>query len=477
MSDYMFMLENHLSSAQSKMIADIQAVAAEANVAIFLTGGAMRDMLGGFPLREIDFTVEGNALKLAKAIAAKAGAKVESIDEQRKLARLQFPGGALTTIGMARTERYSKPGAKPQVHPATIYEDLRGRDFTINAIAISLSRASRALIVDPNNGIGDLERHELRAISNYTLYDDPVRMLRLLRFRARLGFTIDERTMSQFENAREAEMHTRITPEALMDELRHTAEEPDPGAVIAALDEQKLLHLYSPALTGAKLNTAGFQKLHKANQMVPFGSDTRVENFGLFLNVLTEKLTPKEKAALIKALGMPKADVERWQKLEGRAKKLESALKAATLRKASQVYAVLRKAAGEEILFLIVRSSLRVVQDRIRNYFEKYLPAAQEVTEAEVQAAGGGVPGTPKYEKMRAQTIAKKLDARPRKPPEPTPEELAAANGAPGAPGTPGTPGAPGAPGGEVKRRSPDPVLALSARRRAQEPVVTGARK
>lgn len=465
MSDYMFMLENHLSSAQSKMIADIQAVAAEANVSLFLTGGAMRDMLGGFALREIDFTVEGNALKLAKAAAARSGAKIVSIDDHRKLAKLVFPGGAHTTIGMARTERYSKPGAKPQVQSATIYEDLRGRDFTINSIAISLSRASRALIVDPNNGIGDLERKELRAVSNYTLYDDPVRMLRLLRFRARMGFTIDERTMSQFENAREAEMPSRITSEALLEELRHTAEEADPGAVMAAFDEQKLLALYSPALTGGKLNVAGFQKLHKAKQMVPFGSDIKVENLPLFLNVLTEKLNPKEKVAFIKAVGLPKADVDAWQKLEGRAKKLETALKSATLRKPSQVYAALRKAAGEEILFLVVRSTQRVVQDRIRNYFEKYLPASLEVTEADVQAAGGGVPGTPKFDKLRAQVIAKKLDSRPKKPPEPTPEELAAAaNGAP-------------AQGGEQKRRSPDPVLAVSARRRAQEPVVTGARK
>src|SRR5436305_6343608 len=106
MSDYMFMLENHLSAAQTRMLSDIQAAAADANVSLFLTGGAMRDMLGGYPLREIDFTVEGNALKLAKTVAAKSGAKIVSIDEHRKLARLLFPGGAQTTIGMARTERY-----------------------------------------------------------------------------------------------------------------------------------------------------------------------------------------------------------------------------------------------------------------------------------------------------------------------------------------------------------------------------------
>ena len=74
MSDYMFMLENHLSAAQIQMIGDVQAAATEANVSLFLTGGALRDMLGGFPIREIDFTVECSAAKLARSIASKTGA-------------------------------------------------------------------------------------------------------------------------------------------------------------------------------------------------------------------------------------------------------------------------------------------------------------------------------------------------------------------------------------------------------------------
>ena len=98
------------------------------------------------------------------------------------------------------------------VRPATIHEDLRGRDFTINSIALSLNPASRGLLLDPNNGVGDLERKELRAVSNYTLYDDPIRLLRVLRFKVRLGFNIDERTKMQYDNAREAQLETRIPP-------------------------------------------------------------------------------------------------------------------------------------------------------------------------------------------------------------------------------------------------------------------------
>jgi len=425
MSDYMFMLESHLSSDQSRVVADIQAAATQVNMNVFLTGGAMRDMLGGFPIVQIDFTVEGNAIKLAQAIAKKTGAKVLSEDENRKEARLLFPGGVHATIGMARQEKYPKPGAKPVVRPATIHEDLRGRDFTINSIALSLNPASRGLLLDPNNGVGDLERKELRAVTNYTLYDDPIRLLRLIRFKAKLGFNIEERTKMQYDNAREAELETRIPTEGLLQELRHIASEPNCADVIRMLEEEKLLKLFSPVLTDAKVNLPGLLKLQKAKQMIPFGIDLRVESMGLFLYFFLEKLSAKEAAAFVKSLGLSRKEVEQWQKLEARAKKLEKQMKSAKLQKPSLVYQALSKAPGEEILFLLAHSNERLVNDRIRNYLQKYVPTAQEVTEKDVLATGAK-PGTPKYQKAKEDLILTRLDARPKKvvpppvPPAPT---------------------------------------------------------
>ncbi len=419
MSDYMFMLDSHLSSEQSRVVADVQAVAVHANVNVFLTGGAMRDMLGGFPIRELDFTVEGPAVKLSKTLVQKSRAQLLRVDEERKLVLLQFPSGVHASLVMARLEKYAKPGAKPQVQPATIHEDLRGRDFTINSIALSLNPASRGLLLDPNNGVGDLEHKELRAVTNYTLYDDPVRLLRLLRFQVKLGFTIGDRTRMQYDNAREAQLETRISPQGLLDELHHIANEPRCAEVIQLLDQEKLLQLYSPALTGAKVNLAGLQKLQKAMQMIPFGADVKMESLGLFLGVLTEKLTAKEKAALIKSTGMGRGEAGRWQQLDARAKKLERDLKSAKLQRPSHIYHALSKAAGDQMLHLLLRSQQRIVQDRIKNYLQKYLPAALEVTERDVLATGVQA-GTPKYQRVREELISTRLDARPKKVPPPT---------------------------------------------------------
>src|SRR5215813_6784627 len=98
MSDYMYMLESHLSPDQNRVIEEVQAAAGNANVNLFLTGGAMRDMLAGFRIRDLDFVVEGNALKVAKAILERTGAKTVQTDEARKTVDLVFPSGVTAQV-------------------------------------------------------------------------------------------------------------------------------------------------------------------------------------------------------------------------------------------------------------------------------------------------------------------------------------------------------------------------------------------
>ena len=422
MSDYMFMLDSHLSSEQSQVVEGVQSVVSDAGMSLFLTGGAMRDMMGGFPIRDLDFTIEDNPLKLAKALTQRAGAEIVATDTRRKCVELRFPGNVTAEIGMARTQRYAKAAGKPHVTPATIHDDLRGRDFTINAIALSLNRASRGLLLDPTNGLGDIQRKELRANSNYSFYDDPSRLLRLIRLKTRLNYTVEERTGMQYANVRQAGMESRIPPETLFRELRQMAEEPNPAALLEALEKESLLPLFCPALAGPKLNLAGMQRLQKAKQQVPFGVNLAVDNFSLFLEILGEPLNAGERQLLVKSSAIDKSWVRRWQKVEPAAKKLERELKSAKLQKPSQVYGVVAPAAGELVLFLLMQSEHRLVHDRLINYLQKYVPASQEVADAAVAAASGAQPGTPKFKKAKAEAIAARLDSRPRKPPPPEPE-------------------------------------------------------
>lgn len=428
MSDYIYILENHLSADQSKVVQEVQAAAAEANLNLFLTGGAMRDMLAGFRVRDLDFVVEGPALKLTKTVCDRAGARLLVADENRKCAELLFPSGVTAQIAMARQEKYARSGAKPQVTPATIQEDLRGRDFACNAIALSLNKASRGLLLDPMNGLADIERRELRAISGYGFYDDPSRLLRLVRLSVRLGFAIEARTELQVQNARLAEVEKTIPARAFGDELRKIAGEDNPAEILKALDDAGLVTLFVPGLTGAKLNIAGLAKFEKLTRLLPDDPKTRAARLGPFFWVLMEKLAPKETQALIKGAELTKADVDAWQKLDPRVKKLETALRSVRIRKPSQVYQIVSVAPPEDVMLLLYRSELKPVQERLRSYFQKYLPLTLEITPEEF-AAIDAKPGTPKYQKAREALIASRLDRRPPRvppdappPPPPAPE-------------------------------------------------------
>lgn len=423
MSDYMFMLESHLAPEQQAVVAAVQAAAAEANLNVFLTGGAMRDMIAGFLIRDLDFTVEGNSLKLAKSIEARTGAATVAVDDHRKVAEMRFPGDIRVTISMARQEKWGR-GARPAVQPATIHDDLRNRDFTINSIALSLNSASKGLLIDPNNGVADIQHREIRTVSAYALYDDPARLLRLIRLKAKLGYGVAERTQSQYANAREAKLERKIPAETLGSELRKVAEEPNAGEILKAFESEGLLSLFLEGLGGPKLNPQGFAKLLKAWQTVPIGIEFPVQPLGLFLSVLTEKLSPKERSALAANTGLTKDELKACQKLEPEARKFEKTLKAAKISRPSKLYEMLQKVPGEVILFLLVRSTERLVQDRLRNYLQKYLPMAHEITDKDV-AERGVEPGTPKFKKAKAEMIAARLDARPKKvvvEPEPAPE-------------------------------------------------------
>jgi hypothetical protein len=191
--------------------------------------------------------------------------------------------------------------------------------------------------------------------------------------------------------------------------------------MLEALDAKGLLRLLSPGLSGAKLNTAGLTRLEKAmHSVLPPGSPG-----GLlaFISVLTEKLNMRERADAIRAFELSAAESATLKKLEAEAKKLESSIKSSRIHRPSDVWGVLHQASTDEIMMVLYNSNIRVVQDRIKAFYEKYLPQAQEVTEEEV-AATGAKPGTPKFEKAMKSMITARLNARPRKPVEPEPTAI-----------------------------------------------------
>src|SRR5271165_1741404 len=199
MPDYIYLLENRLSADQQNALRQIREAAREAGMILFLTGDAVRDLTSGHAVRDLEVAVHGNALKLKKIIE-KTGGKVWGEDETSKSLYLCFPGTVRVDVVSTHSTEYPKPG-KPVYHPAAILEDLRRRDFTVNAMAISLNEGSFGLLMDPMNGVADIETRTLRLVSNYGFLEEPALLIRACRYRTRLGWEMDPKTRTRFENA------------------------------------------------------------------------------------------------------------------------------------------------------------------------------------------------------------------------------------------------------------------------------------
>ena len=145
MPDYMFLLESRLSPEQRAVLTRVQELSAAMGFNVYLTGGTVRDLVTGASLRDLDFTVEGNPAKIARELE-KGGAKTLVEDDKLRHIELLFSGDVEGSISAARDDHYVRPGTRPEVRWSTIMEDLRRRDFSLNAVAISLNPASRGLL-------------------------------------------------------------------------------------------------------------------------------------------------------------------------------------------------------------------------------------------------------------------------------------------------------------------------------------------
>ncbi|MGA3210575.1 MAG: CCA tRNA nucleotidyltransferase, partial [Terriglobales bacterium] len=168
-------METRLSPEQLQGVSLVQDTARVQEINVYLTGGAVRDLISGLPIRDLDFSIQANPLKLHREWE-RAGITIQGVDDDLKVLYALLPGNVRAEIGMTRSEIYEKPGKPPTIAPATINDDLRRRDFTINAMALSLNPGSRGLLLDPFNGTADIEAKLIRILHNYAFYEEPSRL-------------------------------------------------------------------------------------------------------------------------------------------------------------------------------------------------------------------------------------------------------------------------------------------------------------
>jgi tRNA nucleotidyltransferase (CCA-adding enzyme) len=375
MADYIYLLQTRLTPAQQKALATVRDVARARNLTVFLVGGAVRDLTSGAPIRDLDVVVQGPALKLRKDLE-KAGGLIVGESETFQSLFLHFPGGVRMEVGSALSIIYPKPG-KPVAKPATILDDLRRRDFTANAMAISLNEGSYGLLMDPMNGVADIENRELRLVSNYGFIEDPARMVRAIRLDARLGWHMEERTRARYDNSKDENHIEAMNAASRGYETEEIIREEDPLRVLRRLESEGWMKHLFPAWTASKANEAELNRLRDTvGQLNAMG--IYPDPSAAYFPLLTAKLAPKDVTALKKSFARP-GFAAQIGSLEAEAKAFGAQFMAKENAAPSAAWKLLGSAVPESILWLAHSTKSAPVQARFKAFFADWPQARQRI--------------------------------------------------------------------------------------------------
>ena len=410
MPDYMFLLESRLSPEQRAVMLRVQELSAALGFNVYLTGGTVRDLVTGASLRDLDFTVEGNPSKIAHELE-KGGAKILSEDEKYRQVEVLFAGDCEGSISGARDDHYVRPGTRPEIRWSTIMEDLRRRDFSLNAIAISLNPASRGLLLDPTNGLSDIERAEVRALTIHSFTNQPVRLLRLLRFAARMGFKIEQRTQEWFDLAIERTLQDTIAPEDAGGELRAAAREERPSVVLKAWEEHDLLQAVNPVLAKKHPAYDAIGRLMKVREDM-FTAGFRPRLAVPMLLAVLGRLKEREQASVLSKAGFRSAEAEAALGFEEVALKAQKELAGRKMRAPIDAYRFLEKIPLEQMAYLLAESNNSGALSKIRAYLNKWRPIRNGVPVVTTELEALGMARGAKFDQIVEQVFAMQLTGR-----------------------------------------------------------------
>lgn len=381
MPDYIYLLEHRLSADQQHALRQLREAAREAGMILFLTGDAVRDLTSGHAVRDLEVAVHGNALKL-KEPAQRLGGTVWGEDKHSGSLYLCFPGTVRVDVVSTHRVEYPKPG-NPVYHPGSIQDELRRRDFTVNAMAISLNEGSFGLLMDPLNGVADIESRTLRLVSNYGFLEEPSLLIRATRYLARLGWELDPKTQTRYENAKGEGVIESLSAHARSQELEQIGHEEEALKVLHALEAEGWMKELFPAWTAAKADEEKLKSLHELAVSLAL-QGVHPDMSAAQMQLLTAKLAAKDVAALKKMLLRP-GFVEEWNSLDSLAAGFSKVLLAKENATPSISFKLFTNYDPEAILWLGFTSKDAAVQDRFNLFLKVWPEARQRIPHALMQ--------------------------------------------------------------------------------------------
>ena len=237
-------IERELEKELFKAIAE---VAAKSGQSVYCIGGHVRDLILNRPSKDVDIVVEGDGISIAEAVSAELGAGKVTVFKRFGTAMFMHNDVQVELVG-ARKESYTEHSRKPDVEPGTLEDDQNRRDFTMNTLAFSLNKLDQGDLIDPFDGLDDLLEGTIRTPldPDITYSDDPLRMMRAIRFASQLGFTIEERSFKAIsENAERIKI---VSMERVTEELNKIILSPKPSVGLGLMFKSGLMKLVLPEM-------------------------------------------------------------------------------------------------------------------------------------------------------------------------------------------------------------------------------------
>ncbi len=357
----------------------------------YLVGGSVRDLVLGREPNDPDIVVTGNGPRFARALTAQIKGEVTSVS-QFGTAVIQSPQGRVD-VATARSETYSSPAALPEITPSNMEDDLKRRDFSVNAMALSLLPSNWGELLDPYKGFADCARSRIRILHDASFQDDPTRILRSVRYEVRLGFSLEVETAEVLE--RDLSYIDRLTSARLVAELRKILEEPERANILRKAEAEGIIGAISPSLRVAESGLKTMEQLDSADEL-------------LYLACMTSSLTEEEADAVIARL---EPDRE-WQAvIRGAAafRVTASVLESADLLP-SDVVELLERVPVPVLEFQRIAGPRTRQRDHIEAYLRRHREIRPETTGDDLAAQG--VPRGPVMGKLLHELKTAKLDGK-----------------------------------------------------------------
>lgn len=383
-------------------------ISKQTGFSVYLVGGCLRDLILQVKNFDLDIVVEGSGIIFAEKLAKELKVDLK-IHERFGTATLILPNRLKVDIATAREEKYPACASLPVVKPGSLEADLFRRDFTINAIAASISTGKIKKFIDPFGGRADLKAKKIRILHDLSFRDDPTRILRAIRFEQRFNFKIELKTLALLKKALACGLLNKVSPHRMRDELILILKELDPAKPISRLGALRGLYFINHKLKISKATLDLFKAVHKEILWFNknFTSRRQLDIWLIYLSALLRTLSLKEIKIVVYKLGLTIGEIKRILSYSQLCRKLIFCLSKPDV-SPSQIYAMLEPLSYETIILLKASSLNKYLKKYIRDFLEIYNGMRLYVNGSHLHKMGV-LPG-PRYKKIFAKALNAKLN-------------------------------------------------------------------